>query len=106
MIVLQHTIFFGSVVNGGVTLPLIVDGEGEAEKVCLDVLLNLWIERILLGVGVTGHEGLDLDVELANTVGRGYVKGLRFGMIGDDFGIVRQLLLAREEREREQTDAK
>ena len=94
MIVLQHTIFFGSVVNGGVTLPLVVDGEGEAEKVSLDVLLYLWIERILLGVGVTGHEGLDLNVELANTVGSGYVKGLWLGMIGDDFGIVRQFLLA------------
>ena len=76
MIVLQHTIFFGSVVNGGVTLPLVVDGEGEAEKVSLDVLLYLWIERILLGVGMLSHEGLDLDVELANTVGSGYVKGL------------------------------
>ena len=94
MIVLQHTIFFGSVVNGGVTLPLVVDGEGEAEQVCLDVLLYLWIERILGGVGMLSHEGLDLNVELANTVGRGDVKVLRFGMIGDDFGIVRQLLLA------------
>jgi len=29
MIVLQHTIFLGSVVNGGVALPLVVDGDGE-----------------------------------------------------------------------------
>ena len=77
-----------------VAVPLIVDGEREAEQVCFDVFLNLWIERILGGVGVTGHEGLDLNVELADTVGSGYVKVLRFGMIGDYLGIVRQLLLA------------
>ena len=85
---------FKSVFNKGLAVPLVVDGEGEAEQVCFDVLLNLRIEGILGGVGVTGHEGLDLNVELANTVGSGYVKGLRLGMKGDDLGIVRQLLLA------------
>jgi hypothetical protein len=37
-------------VNGRLTVPFVVDGEGEAEQVCFDVLLNLKIERILLGV--------------------------------------------------------
>ena len=85
---------FKSVFNKGLTVPLIVDGEGEAEQVCLDVLLYLWIEGILGGVGMLSHEGLDLNVELADTVGSGNIKVLRFGMIGDDFGIVRQFLLA------------
>jgi len=43
---------------------------------------------------VLSHEGLDLNVELTDTVGSGYVKVLRFGMIGDYLGIVRQLLFA------------
>ena len=77
-----------------VAVPLIVDGEGEAEKVCFDVLLYLRIEGVLGGIGVLSHEGLDLNVELADTVGSGNIKVLRFGMIGDYLGIVRQLLLA------------
>ena len=80
--------------NGGLAIPFIVDGDGEAEQVCFDVLLNLRIEGVLGGVGMLSNEGLDLNVELANTVGSGCVKGLRLGMIGDYFGIVRQLLLA------------
>ena len=62
--------------NKGLAIPFIVDGEGEAEQVCLDVLLYLWIEWILGGVGMLSHEGLDLNVELTDTVGSGYVKVL------------------------------
>ena len=40
----------GSVVDSRVAIPLVVDGEGEAEQVCFDVLLYLWIEGILGGV--------------------------------------------------------
>ena len=67
---------FKSVFNKGLAVPFIIDSEGETEKVCLDVLLYLWIEGVLRGVGVLSHEGLDLNVELADTVGSGYVKGL------------------------------
>jgi hypothetical protein len=37
-------------VDSRVAIPLVVDGEGEAEQVCFDVLLYLWIEGLLGGV--------------------------------------------------------
>ena len=42
----------------------------------LNVLLNLRVKGILGGVGMLSHEGLDLNVELTDTVGSGYVKVL------------------------------
>ena len=55
--------------NGGLPIPFVVDGDMEAEQVLLDVLLNLGIQRVLGGVGVTHHKSLYLLTEVAHTVG-------------------------------------
>ena len=83
MIVLQHTIFFGSVVNGGVTLPLVVDGEGDAEAGLTDVVLYLGIDGSMYRIGVHRHVVGHLQLEAAQAVG-----GEHMGIPATGFSII------------------
>ena len=80
-------------------VPFIVDGDVKVESVLLDVLLNLGIQRVLGGGGVTHHEGLHLLTEVAHTVGRSDIQVQRLDMVCLDFRIAGDLLLTRSGKE-------
>ena len=101
-----------SEVDDGIPAPRRVDGEGDAEAGLTDVVLYHGIDGSMYRIGVHRHVVGHLQTEAAQAVGGEHlgIPATGFSIIGLQLGIAVaigiQLLLAREEREREQTDAK
>lgn len=87
--------------NGCFPVPLVVDGDMEAEQVCLDVLLDNGVKRVLGGIGMMHHKGLYLLAEKGDTVGSSHTEVLRLGVVCLDFRIAGLLLLARSGKEQD-----
>ena len=76
-----------------------MSGDGDVERCHIDVLENLRIQGVVLGIGVLSHEALHLRRETGYAVGGSHVELLRLCMILSNLSIVEQLLLARNEEE-------
>ena len=80
-------------------IPFIVDDDGDIELGIIDVLENLRIQGVVLGIRVLSHETLNLRRETGYAVGSSHVELLRLCMILSNLSIVEQLLLARNGEE-------
>lgn len=76
------------------TIPITIDVDVDMEG-GEDVLNDLGIERVALGIGVLGDEVVDLHGEAAHAVGRDSSELLGLGMIGRNLSITKDFLLAR-----------
>lgn len=80
-------------------VPFIVEDDSDFELGIIDVLENLRIQGVVLGIRMLSHEALNLRRETGYTVGGSHVELLRLCMILSNLSIVKQLLLARNEEE-------
>ena len=80
-------------------IPFIVEDDGNVELGIIDVLENLRIQGVVLGIRMLSHEALHLRRETGYAVGGSHVELLRLCMIFSNLRIVEQLLLARNEKE-------
>ena len=75
-------------------IPFIVEDDGNVELGNIDVLENLRIQGVVLGIRVLSYEALNLRRETGYAVGGSHVELLRLCMILSNLSIVEQLLLA------------
>ena len=76
-----------------------MSGDGDVERCHIDVLENLRIQGVVLGIRVLSNEAMNLRRETGYAVGGSHVELLRLCMILSNLSIVEQLLLARNEEE-------
>ena len=85
-----------------VAFPLVVDGDREAEGSGADVLLYLGIEGIVLGRGMKGDEGFHFAGKAAHAVERTLGQSARLLVIGLHLRVIKHLLAAGTEAQRQQ----
>ena len=82
-------------------LPLVIDIDLQADTGCLDVRIDLGIERVVLRVRMLGDEGIDLLREALDAVSNGHAQMAGLHIVGLHLRIrrTRSLLRARKAQE-------
>ena len=93
--------YFPSEIHVVFTIPILIDGDGNANPCALDIVADAVIERIVGSISMLGDEGVDLLSEALDAVGSSHTEVAGLSKVSLHLRIMgnRSLLRARKAQE-------